>query len=187
MKTSVSKVRRVNCVFWMHFTAILSHYLYDIEFCNQTVGWERCRLENKYRISAADWGKRSRPKLSLHHSVNGWQHANQPYGLRFHIQLYRLRFPPLSSVNIGTCSRLVTPLMVIMNTLNVYTPPVWSPLNATVTVWHRRSLIVRWAYLSILITLLWLLKVTSLLNTMSYLIPTTYRGQLAALSPYVAT
>jgi transposase len=74
MRTAVDKVRRgkqrdVN----IRFSAMVSHYLFDAEFCNPASGWEKGQIEKnvqdaRHRI----WNKL--PAFGSLHELNDWLH-----------------------------------------------------------------------------------------------------------------
>ncbi len=93
MKTAVDKVRRgkerdVNA----RFRAMVSHYLFEPEFCNPASGWEKGQVEKNVRMPATGCGSPCRRSRTWPRSTPGWNSAARRCGADIpHGKLKRLR------------------------------------------------------------------------------------------------
>ena len=81
MKTAVDRVRSgkardVN----VRFAAMVSHFLFEAEFCNPAAGWEKGQIEKNVQDARHRYGNRRRRSRACRRSTNGWSAAAWRYG-----------------------------------------------------------------------------------------------------------
>jgi len=97
MKTAVDKVKRgkqrdVNA----RFAAMVSHYLFDAEFCNPAAGWEKGQIEKNVQ----DARRRLWQKVPALPSLTGWRHVVSRSGMNQPILLKPEQFRPRLMMNV---------------------------------------------------------------------------------------